>query len=73
MTHPLYLNTFEINEKMERDNYYENRFRIDFSIFFFQKIALDLPVTKWKSIIRTSRKKLGKHGKQNLNAVFSHL
>ena len=40
---------------------------------FFQKIALDLTGTKQKSIIRTSRKKLGKHAKQNYNTVFSHL
>ena len=40
---------------------------------FFQKIALDLTVTKQKPIIRTSRKKLGKHVKQNYNAVFSQL
>ena len=45
----------------------------DFSIIFFQKSYLDLPITKQKSNIRTLRKKLGKHVKQNYNATFSHL
>ena len=46
---------------------------IDFSIIFFQKISVDLTVTKQKSIIKTSRKKLRKHVKQNYNTVFTHL
>ena len=46
---------------------------VDFSIIFFQKNYLDLTVTKQKSNIRTLRKKLGKHLKQNYNAAFSHL
>ena len=33
--------------------------------YFFKKYYLDLPVTKQKSNIRTIRKKLGKHVKQN--------
>ena len=73
VTHPLYLNTFEVIEKMEPDKYDLNNITIDFSIIFFQKIALELPVTKKKYIIKTSRIKLGKHVKQNYNAVFSHL
>ena len=40
---------------------------------FFQKITLDLPVTKYKSVIRTSKKKLEKHVKENYIAVFSPL
>ena len=36
-------------------------------------VIIDLTVTKQKSNIRTLRKKLGKHLKQNYNAAFSHL
>ena len=46
---------------------------IHFSIIFFQKITLKLPVTKQKSIIRTLRKKLGKRVKHDYDAAFSHL
>ena len=46
---------------------------IDFSIIFFQKNHLDLPVRKQKSDIRSLRKKLEKHVKENYNAAFSHL
>ena len=42
VTHPLYLNTFETIDKVERDNYDQNSIAIDFSIIFFQKITLDL-------------------------------
>ena len=45
MTHPTYRNTFETIEKVEPDNYDQNSMAIDFSIIFFQKIALDLTFT----------------------------
>ena len=48
-------------------------FTIDFSIIVFPKNYLDLTVTKQRSNIRTLRRKLGKHVKQNYNAAFSHL
>ena len=49
VTHPLYLNTFVAIEKMEPRNYDKNSIVIDFSIKFFQKNYLNLPVTKQKS------------------------
>ena len=44
VTHPLYINSFASIEKIELYNYDLNSFVIDFTIIFFQKIALDLPV-----------------------------
>ena len=70
LTHCLYLNTFVTIEKMEPRSYDENSITIDFSAIFFQKTYLDLTVIKQKFNIRTLRKKLGKHGKQNYNAAF---
>ena len=58
---------------MEPCDYDQNSIAIDYSIISFQKVALDLPVTKQKSTIKTLRENLGKHVKQNYNASFSHL
>ena len=55
---------------MEPRSYDENSITIDFSVIFFQKTYLDLTVIKQTFNIRTLRKKLGKHGKQNYNAAF---
>ena len=55
---------------MEPRSYDENSITIDFSVIFFQKTYLDLTVIKQKFNIRTLRKKLGKHGKQNYSAAF---
>ena len=46
VTHSLHLNTFGTIEKVEPETYDKNSVAIDFSIIFFQKIALDLTVTK---------------------------
>ena len=46
VNHFLYLNNFVTIGKKERYNYDWNGIAIDFSIIFFEKIALDLPVPK---------------------------
>ena len=69
----LHLNTCVTIEKIEPRKYDLNSITIDFSKIYFQKNYLDLTVAKPKSNIRTLRKKLGKHLKQNYNEAFSHL
>ena len=72
MTRPLYFNTFENIEKVEPNNYGQDSVAINFSIIFFEKIALDLTVAN-RSLLLEHLEKAGKTCKRKLQYGFQPL